>query len=324
MRELRRAPHDIGVRGIPGVGANRDARAQPLREALVEQMAGEVQSGRNAKQVGLRLCDNGTRLNSNAFMPVHSLAAMTWPEVRDLAGDRTVAVLPTGAIEAHGPHLPLATDVIIAEAMARTGGEYLSHRGFQVVLLPPLVMSAAPFAAEFPGTLNAPAEATTMIVAGIVRNLAAHGIHIIAIANAHHDPAHVEALRRAASELCAAVRHVVIVFPDLTRRRWAARLTAEFQSGACHGGRYEGSIVLAERPDLVRTEVMAALVANPRSLVDAIRGGQATFTAAGGPDAFFGCPAEATPEEGRATIATLGAILADAVEEALAPHGGDV
>ena len=43
---------------------------------------------------------------------------MTWLEARDAAGPRTVAILPVGAMEAHGPHLPLDTDVIIAQAMA--------------------------------------------------------------------------------------------------------------------------------------------------------------------------------------------------------------
>jgi creatinine amidohydrolase len=254
-------------------------------------------------------------------MPVHFLATMTWPAVRDLPAARTIAVLPTGAIEAHGPHLPLGTDVIIAEAMARAGADRLSTRGFQVLLLPALVMAPAPFASEFAGTLDTPAEATTMIVTGIVRSLASHGVRVVAIANAHHDPAHVDALRRAATDTSTSMGGAVVVFPDLTRRRWAERLTPEFRSGACHAGRYEGSIVLAERPDLVDRRALSALEANPRSLIDAIRECHTTFTAAGGPQAYFGFPAEATADEGRAIIDMLGAILAEAVGEAVAARG---
>ena len=255
-------------------------------------------------------------------MPVYSLASMTWPAVRNLPAAQTIAVLPTGAIEAHGPHLPLGTDVIIAEAMARAGAGRLSARGFQVLLLPTLVMAPAPFASEFAGTLDTPAEATTMIVTGVVRSLATHGVDVIAIANAHHDPAHVNALRRAAGNVSTPpTRGSVVVFPDLTRRRWAERLTPEFRSGACHAGRYESSIVLAERPDLVDMRAMSALDANPRSLVDAIRHGQTTFNDAGGPRAYFGSPAEATADEGRSIIDVLGAILAEAVEEAVAARG---
>jgi len=248
-------------------------------------------------------------------MAVHTLTSLTWTAVRDLTAARAVAVLPTGAIEAHGPHLPLGTDVIIAEAMARAGAERLAARGFEVLLLPALPLAPAPFASAFAGTLHTPAEATTMMVGGVARSLSAHGVRVTAIANAHHDPAHLEALRAAAAATAEAGG--TLVFPDLTRRRWAERLTAEFRSGSCHAGRYEGSIVLAERPDLVRRDVMTALPPNPRSLVEAIRRGDTTFNAAGGVDAYFGFPAEANASEGREIIATLGMILEEAVLEAL-------
>ena len=71
------------------------------------------------------------------------LAAMTWEEARDAAGPGSVAILPVGAIEAHGPHLPLETDVIIAQAMARSGAARLAARGLRVVVLPPLTYTAA-------------------------------------------------------------------------------------------------------------------------------------------------------------------------------------
>jgi len=254
-------------------------------------------------------------------MAVHTLTSLTWTAVRDLTPGnnadkaRTVAVLPAGAIEAHGPHLPLGTDVIIAEAMARAGAERLAARGLEVLMLPPLALAPAPFASAFAGTVHTPAEATTMMVTGVARSLGAHGIRVTAIANAHHDPAHVQALRTAVGDVADA--GVTLVFPDLTRRRWAERLTDEFRSGACHAGRYEGSIVLAERPDLVRRDLMTGLAANPRSLVEAIQRGDRTFADAGGADAYFGFPAEATAEEGLAIIETLGKILEEAVLEAI-------
>jgi creatinine amidohydrolase len=248
-------------------------------------------------------------------MAVHALAAMTWTEVRALPEGRTVAILPTGAVEAHGPHLPLGTDIVIAEAMARAGAARLSARNLHVLIVPTLALAPAPFAAAFAGTINTPAEATTMIVSGVARSLASHGVRVTAVANAHHDPAHVDALRAAV----ASVRNdgrATLVFPDLTRRRWAEKLTQEFRSGACHAGRYEGSVVLAERPDVVNTAVMQTLPPNPRSLVDAIRSGHTTFADAGGSDAYFGFPAEATADEGRQIVAALGAIIEEAVMEA--------
>ena len=250
-------------------------------------------------------------------MPVHVLATMTSKAVHALPVGQTVAILPTGAIEAHGPHLPLGTDIAIADAMARAGARRLAIRDLHVLILPALPVAPAPFAAEFAGTISTPAESTTQIVIGIVRSLASHGVRLTAIANAHHDPAHVAALRAAASSVAEEGR-ATLVFPDLTRRRWAQRLTEEFQSGACHAGRYEGSIVLAEQPAAVDTTLMRSLPPNPRSIVEAIQNGHKTFAEAGGPDAYFGFPAEASVEEGRQTIETLGAILEEAVLEALA------
>ncbi len=248
-------------------------------------------------------------------MPVYLAAALTWPEVRALDSARTVAVLPTGALEAHGPHLPLATDVVIAEAMAREGAERLSSHGLQVLLLPAVPYAPAPFAAAFAGTMDPPAAFVTLLVTGIARSLASHGVRTLAIANAHHDPAQIEALRKASEDTGHDAAQ--IVFPDLTRRRWAERLTQEFRSGACHAGRYEGAVVLAERPEWVKQAILARLAPNPRSLVEAIRDGKRTFDEAGGSEAYFGFPADATAEEGRAIVATLGAILAEAVLETL-------
>jgi creatinine amidohydrolase len=241
---------------------------------------------------------------------------MTWPSFRDLATGRSVAVLPLGAIEAHGPHLPLGTDIVIAEAMARAGAERLSAQGFSVVVLPTLPVAPAPFAAEFAGTIHVDPRVTTQAIEGIHRSLAAHGVKALVIANAHHDPAHVAAIREAVARTPHPIGSAMI-FPDLTRRRWATRLTEEFQSGACHAGRYETSIVLAQAPQTVRLELLNRLAANPRSLVDAIARGDRSFADAGGPQAYFGAPADASADEGREIIERLGRIIEDAVIEAL-------
>jgi len=252
-------------------------------------------------------------------MSIRELTDLTWEEVRDLDHARLVAILPVGAVEAHGPHLPLGTDVVIARAMARAGGEHLVALGFEVVILPALPFTAAPFGAGFAGTLSVSATTVVALVMDVARELTRHGFAALAIANAHLDPAHLEALDQAVTR--AGSEHLLpVACPNLARRQWAARLTEEFQGGACHAGRFEGSIVLAERPDLVRDDLRAGLPPVPASLSTAIRSGARTFEEAGGPRAYFGWPADATADEGRATIETLGTILAEAVTTALAPE----
>ncbi len=246
-------------------------------------------------------------------MAVSRLAEMTWEEARDrFAGSRAVAILPVGAIEAHGPHLPLATDVIIAEAMARSGAEKLAARGYEVLILPTLSYTAARFASEFPGTISLEPSTVAVMLTEIASGLAAHGLRTLVIANSHLDPSHLSALDAAA----AAIREqglLELIFPDITRKPWAPRLGDEFMSGACHAGRYESSVVMAARPELVRDEIRRALDSNPASLSEAIRAGKRDFEEAGGPRAYFGHPAEASAGEGSRTIEILGSILEEAV-----------
>jgi len=245
-------------------------------------------------------------------MPVHELAQLTWEEARDLDREQTLVVLPVGAIEAHGPHLPLDTDVVIATAMARAGARKLTDRGHVVLILPALAYTAASFGSAFHGTLSISAITVTALIVDIARSLSDQGFGLLALANVHLDPEHLTALNEAV-KLARADRLLPIVFPDLTRKPWGMRLGDEFRSGACHAGQFETSIVLHERAEAVRDEVRQSLAPNPQSLSKAIKAGKRTFEAAGGPRAYFGDPAAATADEGARLIAALGAILEEAV-----------
>lgn len=251
-------------------------------------------------------------------MPVHRFADMTWEEVRDAGRDEAVAILPVGAVEAHGPHLPIGTDVVIAEGMARACAARLDASGLTAFVLPPIWYTAARFAEGFPGTIGVEPDTVRDTVHQVAVSLGRQGIRTLAIANAHLDPSHLESLRAAgegenAPGISGDGAPARIVFLDLTRRAVAERLTDEFRTGACHAGRFEGSIVLAEAPHLVRTGIARELEPVTSSLSEAIRDGKRSFEEAGGARAYFGWPAEATAEEGRATVETLGALLAERV-----------
>lgn len=245
-------------------------------------------------------------------MTSFSLAERTWKEVAALGDLRVAAILPIGAVEAHGPHLPLATDIVISEAMAASAARRLEERGFAPLVLPCVDYTAAPFAAGFPGTISVRPQTVAALVVDIGESLAAQEVEVLAIANSHLDPAHLESLHAAVGVLRER-SSIPVTFPDLTRKPWSSRLTEEFRSGACHAGRFEGSIVLAARPELVRDEIRLELPGNPVSIGHAIRDGKKTFEEAGGPEAYFGDPAAATAAEGRETLEILGAILEEAV-----------
>ncbi|HEY5048404.1 MAG TPA: creatininase family protein [Rhizomicrobium sp.] len=246
-----------------------------------------------------------------------AFAENAWTEIRRaLDGEKpVVAILPCGAIEAHGPHLPLNTDVVISEGMANRAATALRESGCMAMVLPPLAYMPASYAQAFPGTVGVSAATASALLLEIAASLKAQGLACLALANSHFDPANVAMLREAAQEIRATGLRVA--FPDFTRRRLARTLSAEFQSGACHAGQFETSLIMALRPDLVDDDERQRLPDNPASLTDAFAKGARSFEAAGGPDAYFGSPRGASAREGENTIATMACALVAAIEEAL-------
>lgn len=244
-----------------------------------------------------------------------NFADQSWTRIRDplSSGKKVVAILPCGATEAHGPHLPLNTDVIISDGMAKRAAARLEAKGYAAFVLPALAYAPAEYAAPFPGTVSISADAAKNVILDIAASLKAQGIGCLAFANSHFDPTNVTMLRDAAREVQAL--GLAVAFPDFTRRALAQTLTEEFISGACHAGQFETSLVLADRPDLVDANAAKSLPGNPASLTAAMAQGAKTFHEAGGPDAYFGAPAAATAEEGERSYAIMANAIVAAVME---------
>jgi creatinine amidohydrolase len=245
----------------------------------------------------------------------------TWEELAVLPKSRVVLILPVGATEPHGPHLPLATDVLISREMARRAALILRERGTPAFVLPPIVYSITDFASGFAGAVSIRFETARDVIRDVASSLIGSGFTRLCIANSHLEPAHVDSLNVALAEVRASTG-VDVAFPDKRRRRWAETLTDEFRSGACHAGQYETSLVLAVRPDLVRDQIRAGLAPVPDSLSDAIKRGRTDFREAGGARAYFGWPADATAAEGDRTYQALAAMLVTAVDETFGTDNG--
>jgi creatinine amidohydrolase len=124
----------------------------------------------------------------------------------------------------------------------------------------------------------------------------------------------VDSLKQACARVLERTQ-VKVAFPDQTERRWARTLTEEYKRGACHAGRYETSLVLAARPELVRDDVRATLDPLPIDLAKAMQAGKRTFKEAGAGHAYFGDPANGTAQEGDAIYALLVAMVVTTVRE---------
>jgi creatinine amidohydrolase len=244
---------------------------------------------------------------------VTEFADLAYPDVEALLADErpTVLLLPLGATEPHGPHAPLQTDTLISVGMCARAAERLeSDPGVRALVLPALAYGVTRYGAGFAGAVSLSEATLQALVVDVCGSLAAQGFHRIVLVNNHFEPEQVLALRTAAEELGAAVRLL-----DLTRRQNAARLTGEFRSGSCHAGRYETSLVLADRPELVEHERMDALQAKMVDMPKAIAEGRTDFLAMGMDRAYCGAPAEATAREGEHTFETLTDMLVELVRE---------
>jgi len=245
---------------------------------------------------------------------VNRFADLTSPQAAELlAADRKpVLLLPIGAVEPHGPHAPLGTDAIISAGMCeRVATRLADDPEVRVLILPALPFGVTRFGAAFAGAVSVNEDTLHAMVVDICTSLVSQGFRWLMLVNNHFEPEHVATLRRAVATL----NLDTVGYLDLVRRANAVRLTEEFQSGACHAGQYETSLVLADHPELVDTAAMRELPPLPVNMAQAMREGSATFVDMGMDRAYCGTPADATPAEGTSTFDTLTSMLIEAVRE---------
>ncbi len=235
------------------------------------------------------------------------LAERTYPEAARLARDpRSVVILPLGAVEQHGPHLPLLVDWLGAEELARHVAPHLTRAGYRVILAPALPYGASPLARTWPGTVSLSRATLRRVIVEIVGSLARHGFRRFVLASYQADPEHVRAMARgqAGSGAARGGRRLLIQFagfspeapsraamlsPRVLRLSRSPRPAFEW-----HSGELETALVLARRPDLARRRLIRRL---PPAWVDfgaALRRGARTFEEiAPGGLGYFGWPAAA-------------------------------
>lgn len=230
-----------------------------------------------------------------------------------LAQGSVVALLPVGSVEPHGPHLPLATDSLISEAVVVRAARRLALEGVDALAAPTIPYGVTDYAHGFAGAISIAADVLTAFVHGVVRALLREGFVHVCVVNNHLEPEHDAAIREAIAELGASAS----VACPLTRR-WGRTLSAEYKSGACHAGRYETSLVLAANPSLVDLECARGLPRLETSLSSEIAAGRTTFAAMGLDEAYTGDPASASKLEGDELLDKLAEMVVGEVVEALA------
>jgi len=240
------------------------------------------------------------------------ISQMTWTEVDEAMKDRPVALVPVGATEAHGPHLPVCADTVIATEMARRGATKLKEHGVPSLILPAVHFTVADYGAEFAGTLTIPPETAVALLRDVCLAATKH-FRAVALVNMHLEPRHLDSLKAAVEAAKKAGASVCWV--DVLRKRWSDTLGEAFQAGD-HAGAFETSLMMAAAPDMVRERERISL-APMDPLAPALKKGAKTFAEAGGEDAYFGDPTAASAEAGEEYFEALAEILRLSVMEHL-------
>jgi creatinine amidohydrolase/Fe(II)-dependent formamide hydrolase-like protein len=173
------------------------------------------------------------------------LSELSWPEAKRRLGEVDVALFPVGAIEQHGPHLPLDTDAFDAE--------YLCHRVAERCQEPrPLVLPLIPYGVsyhhqDFPGTLSVNPETLARVVYEVGMGAARHGITKLVIVNGHGG--NMPTLQFAAQMINRDAHIFTCVDTGETSDTDIAKLTKTRPD--LHAGEVETSTTLAVRPELV-------------------------------------------------------------------------
>ena len=182
-----------------------------------------------------------------------------WTEIRWADASRTdisrwIAVLPLAATEQHGPHLPVETDVLIAEAYLARVREVLPATA-PVTFLPVESVGISTEHIDYPGTQTLPTEVALKRWTGIGEEVARRGVRKLVIITSHGGNS--AAMMLVAQDL-RAHRKLFVVTTSWSRLSGADKLfPADEVRHGIHGGAVETSIMLSRYPDQVRAHAIA-------------------------------------------------------------------
>jgi creatinine amidohydrolase len=246
------------------------------------------------------------------------MTGLTWPEAEQL--EDAIGLIPTGAVEQHGPHLPLGTDCFIAEELARRIAERLAD---PVVVAPALPGGLSTHHLAFPGTVTLPEDVFTGVLDAYVAAFERMGIRRVAIITGHGGNlgflGHYEEAHAAKGSGTRLIGHHD--FAGYVEAMFAGAQAAGFDPPATdvHAGGVETSQGLALFPQLVRPHDLTGYVADEdgwqeRMFSDGID--------AVTPIGVLGDPSRASAEVGEAVFAHLADYLAGWIASGLSASIG--
>ncbi len=185
------------------------------------------------------------------------LDRISWPEVKaELEAGRYTVVIAFGATEQHGPHMPLATDALIGDHLARLVADKLD-----AFVAPTVRIGCSEHHLAFPGTLSVSEQTFHGIVADLVRSLARGGFRRVVLLPTHGG--NFAPLAAAIEQLGPVDGIEIKALTDLGALLAIAQLGVDehavpLNEGGLHAGEWETSMLMAIHPDLIHAERGAA------------------------------------------------------------------
>ena len=230
------------------------------------------------------------------------LTRMTWEGVAHLP-ECTVALLPVGAVEQHGPVLPLGTDAAVASYLARIAAERSDR-----LLLPPIAVGVSHEHRQFPGTLSISPDQLRDLAVSLGRSLGSHRLRRVVFVNGHGSnaaPLAEAALRLRDESVHAFVFNWWLSIPGTLEKLFAKT--------DAHAGAVEASAMLVIDPGSVCSERAPAAHADRGARSPwgrFVEGVQVAFDAAEFSDlGHVGDPALADAEKGRTILSEAAGCL---------------
>lgn len=250
---------------------------------------------------------------------VHYWQDLTTEELADVVSDGTVAILPVAAIEQHGPHLPLSTDLIIGEGILVKALEQLD--GASALVLPTVTVGLSLEHTSFPGTLSLRPDTAIDVLVDIGQSVASSGVHRLVIFNSHGGNRQIIDL--AALQLRQRFGMLVVKANYFRFKTPSDLVEAAELTRGIHGGELETAMMLYLARDAVRLEHLQNFEALDENLLaDNEKLGpenEAAFAWMGqdlNPAGVVGRAAQATTAQGEKLVAHFAQALATTIQEA--------
>jgi creatinine amidohydrolase len=248
-----------------------------------------------------------------------NLARLTTAEIGALDPVRTMVVLPVGAVEQHGPHLPVITDTLIGQAVLNRALALRPDDG-RVWALPVQAYGKSNEHTGFPGTFALGAETLAHTLRDIARGVHASGLKRLMVLNSHGG--NPEIIDYVARDLRAELGLFCFTAHPFRFAPAHSIISAAEEGYGIHGGESETSLVLAIAPELVHADRYAPELPPVRASMRRFTlKGAASFgwlTRDLSQSGTIGDPREASAEKGRAILEAQARLVAELIDEALA------